>query len=222
MTSIEAYKKFEIKVNNINSATNIDVGVGEFILMFNEQQYKWFRNKFRGRSALYALDDVQQLIKTDLRLSSSSTGDRYTQFSLPDDYFDYISSYALASKGDCTDRPLYTFQVRLNEIDLAIRDEYNKPSFEYHEAPISISQDNIQVYKTDFEVTKLYLTYYRYPVKIDISGYIKLDGTPSVNVDPELYDQAVDEIIDWCVLELQRVADNQEGFQLSANRINNN
>jgi hypothetical protein len=169
-----------------------------------------------------SIDDVQQLIKTDINLTTLTTGDRYTQFILPDDYFDYISSYALASKGTCTQRPLYTYQVKLNEIDLHIRDEYNKPSFEYHEAPITISQDNLQVYLTDFTVDTLYLTYYRYPVSIDILGYTRLDGTPSTTIDPEVYDQAVDEIIDWCVLELQRLSGNPEGYQLSENRINNN
>jgi hypothetical protein len=200
MTSIEAYKKFELKVNNINTASSIDVGVGEFVLIFNEQQYKWFRNKFRGRSAIYTIDDVQQLIKTDHHLTVSTTGDRYTQFKLPDDYFDYIGSYALASKGTCTGRALYTYQVKLNEIDLHVRDENNKPSFEYHEAPVTISQDNLQVYRTDFTVDSVYLTYYRYPVAIDIEGYTKFDGSASATVDPELYDQAVDEIIDWCAL----------------------
>lgn len=222
MTSIEAYKKFELKVNNINTASGIDISVGEFVLIFNEQQYKWFRNKFRGRSALYSIDDVQQLITTDKHLTQFTTGDRYTQFALPDDYFDYISSYALASKGQCTARPMYTYQVKLNEIDLHIRDEFSKPSFEYHETPITISQDNLQIYRTDFEVDSVYLTYYRYPVAIDIIGYTRLSGEPSTTVDPELYDQAVDEIVDWCALELQRVAENPEGYQLSVNRINNN
>lgn len=222
MTSIEAYKKFELKVNNINTASNIDVSKGEFVLIYNEQQNKWFRNKFRGRSALYSIDDSQQLITTDKLLTASTNGDRYRQFALPTDYFDYISSYALASKGGCKERPMYTYQVKLNEVDLHIRDENNKPSFEYHETPVTISQDNLQVYKTDFEVDDVYLTYYRYPVAIDILGYTRLDGTASTNVDPELYDQAVDEIIDWCALELQRLAENPEGFQLSSNRINNN
>ncbi len=222
MTSIEAYKKFELKVNNINTASGIDVSKGEFVLIYNEQQNKWFRSKFRGRSALYSIDDAQQLISTDRTLTTSTNGDRYRQFALPTDYFDYISSYALASKGGCSEWPMYTFQVKLNEIDLHLRDENNKPSFEYHETPVTISQDNLQVYKTDFEVDNVYLTYYRYPVAIDIPGYTRLDGTASTNVDPELYDQAVDEIIDWCALELQRLAENPEGFQLSSNRITNN
>ena len=222
MTSIEAYKKFELKVNNINTASSIDVSVGEFVLIFNEQQYKWFKNKFRGRSVVYAIDDVQQLIHTDSHLTMSTTGDRYTQFPLPADYFDYISSYVLASKGGCTDTPLGTYQVRLDEINLHLRDEYSKPSFEYQETPVTISQDNLQVYKTDFSVDSVYLTYYRYPVSIDIAGYTRLDGTASTTIDPEIGDQGVDEIIDWCALELQRLASNPEGFQLSVNRINNN
>lgn len=222
MTSIEAYKKFELKANNINTASSIDISEGEFVLIFNEQQNKWYSSKWKGRGVIYSLDTVQQLISTDQALTKTVNTTRYSEFTLPDNYLDYISSYALASKGSCKDRVVYTNQVKLNDLPSYLRDENNKPSFEYHDTLSTVSQDKLQVYKTDFSIDSVFLTYYRYPLTIDIAGYTRLDGTPSTTIDPELFDQAIDEIIDWCVLEVQRSASNPEGFQLSQNRITDN
>lgn len=223
MISLEAYKKFILKINNLNTADNLDVSTGEFVLLFNEQQNKWFRNKFKGRSAIYSIDDVQQLIEADMSLvSSATTSTRFQEYKMPSNYLDYISSYALAKKDTCIDRTIYTYQVKLDNINTHLKDINNWPSFEYQEAPITLSSDNIQFYTTDFIITSTYLTYYRYPINIDIAGYTRLDGTTSTNIDPELYDQAVDEIIDWCRVEFQRISENTEGFQLSENSINKN
>ncbi|TXH08743.1 MAG: hypothetical protein E6R03_17675 [Hyphomicrobiaceae bacterium] len=221
MTSIEAYKKFELKVNNINTASNIDISIGEFVLIYNEQQNKWTLDRYRGRSKDFDINDIQLLISTDKNLGTGTDAGRFERFSIPSDYLDYISAYAKAKKGGCTDRVLYAYKVKLNEIDLHLKDENQKPSFEYHETPLTISENSIQVYKTDFAIDSVFLTYYRFPKPIDIAGYTRLDGTASTNVDPELDDISVDYIIDWCALEVQRLAENPQGFQLSANRLIN-
>lgn len=222
MTSLEAYKKFVLKIDNMNTGTNMDIGVGEFVLLYNEWQNKWMSSKYAGRSVQYLLNDIQNFVKVDDPLALSNSSDRYSQYALPSDYLDYVSSYTLASKGGCKGRTIYNHQVKMTDIDRHLKDINNWPSFEYHETPITVSQDNIQVYKTDFSIDSVFLTYYRYPAKIDIAGYTKLDGTPSTNADPEMVDGLVDEVIDLCVLEVQRVSENGDGFQLSKDRITNN
>lgn len=218
-TSIEAYKKFELKYNNGNTASALDFGIGEFVLLFNDQQMRWTCDRFEGRSKMYELNDVQFLITPDKPLIGRADQPRYTKFDLPNDYINYISSYALASKDGCSNRVIYNYQVKLDDLNDHLRDDNNKPSFEYHEAPATVSQDEVQVYKTDFSIDSVFLTYYRYPKPIDIAGYTKLDGSASVTSDPELYDQAVDEVINWCVIEAERIAGSPEGFQLSKDRI---
>ncbi len=222
MTSKEAYKKFELKFNNANTSSSIDFSVGEFVLLFNDQQMIWTLGRVEGRGKLYEINDIQFLIEPETPLTGRTEQDRYTSFDLPTDYINYISSYSLATKGGCSGRVVYSNQVKLNDIDLRLRDEFTKPSFEYHETPVTVSKDQVQIYTDDFTVDKLYLTYYRYPKSIDLVGYTRLDGTASTTIDPELYDQAADEVINLCVLEAQRIASNTEGFQLSVNRVNNN
>jgi hypothetical protein len=77
------------------------------------------------------------------------------------------------------------------------------------------------VYKTDFNIESVFLTYYRYPKAIDLEGYIKVGGGASVNINPELPDDSVDEVIDMCALEVQRANENIQGFNLSRDRIDN-
>lgn len=219
MTSIEAYKAFELKINSQANSDNVDISPGEFVMLYNEQQPKWFESKFKGRTSRFVIDDVQSLAERDFALTASVVSEDYTEFSLPTNYFDYISSYCKAKKNDCS-RRMRMFQVMLPDKEIYFRDEYNKPSFEYSETFVTLAKDKIQVYKTDFNVESVFLTYYRYPKAIDIAGYIKIDQSISTNIDPELIDEYVNEIIDWCVTEVQRSFKDAEGYQLSADRLN--
>lgn len=222
MTSLEAFKRYQLKLNKLDTDDNIDISPGEFVLIYNEVQNKWFEQKFKDITTRY-VDDVQLLIEPDYKLKVVRSIDNLSEFQLPDNYFDYIRSYSLCSKENCKDRVLYNNEVKLVNLSLYLKDEYNKPSFEYQETLITLAKDKIQVYKTDFDVDSVFFTYYRYPKQIDIEGYIKIDNTTeSTNIDPELPDFMVDEIIDKAVSETQRRYSDIEGFQLSQNREQEN
>lgn len=220
MTSVEAFAKFKIKLNKVDTEDNIDISPGEFVLIYNEYQNKWFNETYRNRSTRY-IDDVQQLIETDIILEKSSTSEDFSEFKLPVNYFDYIRSSCIASSGSCK-RTLYNIEVKIANLDLYLTDEYHSPSFDYKQTIVFLASDKIRAYKRDFEINNLLLTYYRYPRQIDIEGYLRLDQKESTNIDPELSDAYVDEIIDMCVTEVQRIYENGDGFQLSQNRENNN
>lgn len=218
ITSLEAFKKTELKVNKLSTNDNIDIFPGEFVLIFNEQQTKWFEEKFRNRSTRI-VDVVQALLVHDFPLKKEEDHNNHSDFDLPNDYFDYSSSYSLAASGLCKGRVIYNEEIKPVNKNIIFTDDYNTPSFDYQEGFVTLGDNNLQVYKTpDFEITDTFLTYYRYPKPIDIKGYIKVDGTESVNADPELSEHYVDEIIDRCVLEIQRAYENGDGFQLSKDR----
>jgi len=82
-----------------------------------------------------------------------------------------------------------------------------------------LSEGKIFVFKNDFVVDDCYLNYYRSVREIDIEGYIRLDGKPSTNIDPDIQDQYVDEVIDRCALEIIRRYENPDGFQYAKERI---
>lgn len=221
MTSIEAYKKFELKVNKLSTNDNVDISPGEFVLIFNEQQSKWFEYNFRGRGTRY-VDVVQKLIANNIPLKLVSSETTYSNFELPLNYFDYINSYSLADNGVCKDRVIYNEEIKIVNKNILYKDEYNAPSFEYQEGFITLANNQLQVYKKDYEVTNTFLTYYRYPIDIDIQGYIKIDGTNSIDSDPELSDHYIDEIIDWCVREVSADYSDAEGYQFANARVNQN
>lgn len=221
MVSLEAYKRFQLKLNSLANSDNIDISPGEFILIYNEQQNKWYESKFKGRSSKFVIDDIQTLIARDNHLVQVGTMDDYNEYNLPDDYLDYISNYCRCSKGTCT-RRVKSHQIMSPNREIWYNDANNNPSFEYGETFITVSSDRMQVYKTDFSIDSVFLTYYRYPKPIDIAGYIKLDQTPSVNIDPELVDEYVNEIIDWCVTDVDRIFKDTGSYQLSVDRLNRN
>lgn len=222
MTILEAYKRFQLKLNSLTNSDNVDISPGEFILVYNDQQNKWYESKFKGRSSKQVIDDIQTLIARDTSLTKVGTFNDFEEFDLPNDYLDYISNYCKASKGQCEDRRITAYQVMSPNKELFFNDQYNSPSFEHKETFITVSADKLQVYKTDFSVNSVFLTYYRYPKAVDIAGYTKLDNTASTNIDPELVDEYVNEIIDWCVAEVDRIFKDTGSFQLSADRLTRN
>lgn len=221
MTILETYKRFQLKLNSLTNSDNVDVSPGEFVLVYNEQQNKWYESKFKNRSSKFVIDDVQTLANRDAPLTLINTTTDYQEFNLPDDYLDYISSYSIATRGDCI-RRTKVFQSMLPNKELFFNDNNNKPSFDYAETFATVSSDRLQVYKTDFIISSVFLTYYRYPKGVDIAGYTKIDQTASTNIDPELVDEYVNEILDWCVADVDRTFKDSESYQLSIDRLNRN
>lgn len=137
----------------------------------------------------------------------------------------YVDSYVIADKGDCKDRVIYTNAdlVKHADITLLLKDSNFKPSFEYQETIIDISQDELHVY-TDgtFTPKTLYTSYIRYPKKVDKAGYENFDGTPSVDQDCELEAYLKDELLDIIVENLAMYTENQSAVANAAARNNTN
>lgn len=221
MTALEAYKRFQLKTSSLANSDNIDISPGEFVLIYNEQQNKWYESKFKGRSSKFVIDDVQTLAARDVPLTQVGSNDDYQEYDLPDDYLDYVNAHARATRDACK-RRMKCYQVMLPNKEIVLDDPNNNASFDYKETFITVSADKLQVYKTDFTLDSVFLTYYRYPKGIDIAGYTKVDQTASVNIDPELVDEYVNEIIDWCTAEVDRSFRDPNSYQLSVDRLNRN
>lgn len=215
-TSIELYKNYQLKLNKLSTNDNVDISPGEFVLIYNEVKNKWLISKYRNVSTRY-LDDIQELIEPDYKLNKVGENSQYDEFSLPNNFFDYIRSYSSCSRGDCKGRIVYNNEVKLVNLSQYLSDEYNTPSFDFEETVATFSNDKLQVYKKDFVIDSVFFTYYKYPKSIDIEGYTK-SGLPSTTINPELKDTQLDEIIDLCVLETQRRYSDVEGLKLSQTR----
>jgi hypothetical protein len=140
-------------------------------------------------------------------------------------YMFYIDSYVLADKGRCKDRKIWINKdlAKHGDISLLLNNTHYKPSFEYQETFNFLSSDEISIF-TDgtFTPTKIYISYMRYPVYIDKAGYVKFDGTPSVDQNCELETYLEDELLDLTVQNLAMYTENQSAVQSSIMRIQTN
>lgn len=214
----EVYTKTNIKLSRNAGGDNITVDKPRFVLAFNEQQIRKIEDIINNKN-----DDeiryAQLMLTSNTELEKDETfSDRIT-FKLPEDYLDISSAYCLASKGSCGSKKIALWQIKDDNYSEIIFNENDKPSFEFEESPYILANDKISVFKDDFDIEKVILTYYRYPKKIDIEGYINAEGNQSQNIDPEFDDKMVNKIINLTVEEFQTNYQDQLGFQIGKNRI---
>lgn len=137
-------------------------------------------------------------------------------------YMFYIDSYFLASKGECTNKTIYVNRdlVKHSDIITLLTNSNYKPSFEYEESFCSIGEFQLSVY-TDgtFIPSNIFVSYIRYPRKVDYPGYIKFDGTASTRVDSELPEYLEDELLNLTVQELAMDTENNPAVQYTQERI---
>lgn len=202
MTSLELYKLFLIQLNKNDSNRNININKGTFVIIYNQQSKIWIEDRVRKDLNSDRIDDVSDLLTLDTKLKKVNTTDKYTSFEIPKDFSELSSSYVIAYKDKCGDRVLFNWNSKNKNKNNLLLNENRTPSFEYEETFLTHNSGNINVYKTDFEIKDCFIDYYRTPKEIDIEGYIKTDGTASVNINPDLPDKLLNEILQYCKEEV--------------------
>lgn len=220
MTSLEAYKTFLLKINKNDTNRNINISKGNFVLIYNEQKDIWLSKRLSKDNDSSDKNQLEALLVPDKEIEKVKDTKNYAVFELPKDLFQYETSFSIAEKGHCKDRVLYNWDFKAKNKNVLFQDENNNPSFEYEETLINLSEGNIIVYKTDFDITKQYITYYKQPEAIDIEGYRRVDGSLSKEINPTVSDYIVNQIINHCAIEVIRSYENPEGFALAKDRLN--
>lgn len=196
MRIIDCYLRALQKAEENATNGGIKLDKARFVQLFNEEQ---------NRLVLYLLDKrneddiryLQKLVVYSKDISKNRSIDNQISdlFSLPSDYFDFINVSGVFSRGECSASDFNLWEAKNENVNELLADEFNKPSYDYRDAFYTIGEEGIRVYKGDFNVDKLFLSYYRYPNPVDISGYIKSDNSSSTDIDPELDDKLVDIIL---------------------------
>ncbi len=219
MTSVEAFKRLLLKVNKNDTNTDIDISKGEFVFLFNEQAKRWLKTKLNEKENVIDVQDLAEIQVKFKELVKLDENDSYAIFELPANFFNYASSYSVCSSGTCKGIRVFNFPFKpLNE-NMLLEDYNSRPSLDYEETLVDLSEGKLFVFKDDFTVDRCLLNYYRSVIDIDIAGYIRLDGSSSTNIDPDVQDQYVDEIIDRCTLEIIRRYQSPDGFEMAKERI---
>jgi hypothetical protein len=233
--------KIDQRLNKLSTNDHQQIQLEDKILALNEAQIKLIKQKIDGFATVSGLgldsfkkryEDLQSLIEPynhqplDLTIKNAELNQWYAGLhQLTPKYMFYIDSYILADKGRCKNRKIWINKElsKHGDLSLLINNDHYKPSFEYQETFNFLSSDEISVF-TDgtFTPSKVYISYMRYPVYIDKSGYIKFDGTPSVDQDCELETYLEDELLDLTVQNLAMYTENASAVQSSQLRIATN
>jgi hypothetical protein len=234
--------KIDQKLNKLSSNEHQRIQLEDKILALNEAQIKLIKQKVTGTVTNTGLgldafkkryEDLENLVenydKHELTLTPKSKN-YLNQWgaSLPElgpQYMFYIDSFILADKGKCKNKRLRVNNdlVKHADVQVLLDNSNYKPSFEYEETFNVLTSDEIIIF-TDgtFTPTKLYISYIRYPKKINKIGYVDFDGTPSTDEDCELHAYLEDELLDLTVNALAEYTENVSAAQSSQVRIQTN
>lgn len=218
MTSLEAYQNLLLKVNRNDSNSNINVPRGQFVLLYNEQLTKWTCEKLQKKLDSDELDELNDLLEDEIELDKISSNRDYDYFTVPENLHKFSSAYVVAERDGC-ERILTAWNLKSPDIRVILNDENNNPSFDFEETPMYITNGKAKIYFSDFTIKNAFLTYYKMPGAIDIEGYIKVDGTASQNIDPDISGPNVLEIVTRCAAEVMRNNQNVEGLQMQKDKI---
>lgn len=232
--------KIDQRLNKLSTNDHQQIQIEDKILALNEAQIKLIKQKIDGISIVAGLgmdafkkryEDLQALTvpydkgKLELYLDDPILNRWSAKLSGLKKYMFYLDSFALADKGRCKDRKIWINKdlAKRGDLQFLLNNEHYKPSFEYQETFNWISSDEISIFTDGTFIPKdIYIYYMRYPVYIDKSGYVKFDGTDSVDQDCELQEYLEDELLDLTVQNLAMFTENQSAVQSAQTRIQTN
>jgi len=233
--------KIDQKLNKLSTNVHQQINLEDKILALNEAQIKLIKQKVDGFSVISGMgldafkkryEDLQSLVITynhqplKLTLKNEELNQWFANLHLLEPkYMFYIDSYVLADKGVCKDRKIWINRdlAKHGDLQFILNNTHYKPSFEYQETFNFLSTDEISIF-TDgtFTPKDIYMSYMRYPVYIDKTGYVRFDGTDSIDTDCELELYLEDELVDLTVQNLAMYTENQSAAQSAQFRIQTN
>lgn len=188
--------------DNRNISTIIDDIRG--VLLINEQQINFVRDILRSGNNSDNIRYIQKLLISNKNIQVTKVYDDRVIAEFPKDYFDISSCYCYAKKGNCNGNgvKLFTFPIKdKNYGEIFSNINYN-PDFMFRETPFIVGTDGIHIFKDNFDITDIFITYYRYPKKVDVSD---IDGYTDIeiglaNIDMEFDDKVCNMIIDMAAM----------------------
>ena len=214
-TTEQAFIKFQIKVNETYESSKIGVDRGRFVILFNEAQNKMVEFILNRKGT----DDytyIQNILVPNKEIDRHTSTIDSDIFLMPDNLLNFSSAYSLATKGLCKDVKINLFDIKDDNKTEVLQDEFNSPSFLAREAPLSMGDNKIFLYKKDFTHNKLFLSYYRYPVQISLLDPDNPESQFDPSTNPEFDDLLLDRILSMASSEFEA---NTEGAKFQVDRL---
>ena len=163
----ESYQVYLTLAEANGTTDKLSTDRGRFAIKYNITQNKaieWLIESNASDENRYI-----QSIKIPFReLEKSSVNELYDNFSIPDNFFDFLDLQVLGSNGKCKNQKFRSREVKGSNVDNLLIDSDSDPSFKYRDTFYTISNNSVQVYKKDFDVDLVKMSYYRYPKQIEL------------------------------------------------------
>ena len=203
--------KVQERLNKLASNDYDNIECWQIVEAFNKGMIEWVRRQIRGgniyqdgdEQSSRRIDDLQRIL-LQIKLSIQDRGIYYeTVNELPDNYLEF-KRIDVKSVNDCCEEPR-VMDVYLAEEDnraQLLRDEMKKPSFEWATTFATLISNKARVFTNDdFKLEDAQLTYYRFPINIQIENCVDpYTGVVSTaNVECEFKDDIIELLIDEAV-----------------------
>lgn len=211
MTNSAIQIKFRERINKLSSNDYDNIECWHIVEAFNKGQIEWIRRQIRGgnifkdgdEQSRRRIDDLQKILVPS-KLAIADKGIFYESVNeLPDNYLEY-KRIDVQAKNDCCEdsRPMDVYLAEEDNRALLLRDKMKQPSFEWGETFSTLINNRARIFTNDeFTLEKAQLTYYRFPVYIQIAGCIDpYTGQVSANdIECEFKDDIIELLIDEAV-----------------------
>ena len=214
--------KMKQRLNKLDSQDYDNITCWQVVESFNKAQVEWARRQLHGINVVKEGDEQSTRRKDDLQalllkepLSTSKVG-IYYEGDIPGDYLQWKRVDIYAKKECCDKRRMTVYLAEEGNLNQLLRDKSKQPNFEWAETFATLINNTVHLYTNDeFDVEDAFLTYYRQPRKIQITGCSDpyTGAISATEVECEFKDDIIELIIDEAVSIL--AGDIESGNQFS-------
>ena len=224
--------KVKQRLNKLDSQDYDNIQDWQVVEAFNKRQVDWCRRNLHGlnivkegdEQSTRRIDDLQPLLTT-VPLNINNRQTYFESDPLPANYMQWKRISAKAKSDCCDDRKLVVYLAETANLDELLRDKNKRPSFKWAETFATMQSNKVQIYTNgEFTVTSPTLTYYRQPIRIEISG-VKDPYTgliPTVDVPCEFKDDLTELLIDECAKIIAGDIESMNQLQRESQSTENN
>lgn len=214
--------KIKQRLNKLDSQDYDNITCWQIVESFNKAQVEWVRRQLHGINVVKEGDEQSNRRKDDLQKLLIKTPidsfkhDLYYEGNIPENYLQWKRVDVYAKQDCCDKRRMTVYLAEEGNLNQLLRDKAKQPNFNWAETFATLIDNTVHVYtNNEFDVSDVYLTYYRQPIKIQIDGCSDpyTGVTSTTNVECEFKDDIIELIIDETVSIL--AGDIESGTQFS-------
>ncbi len=198
--------KLKQRLNKLASNDYDNIECWQIVEAFNKAQVEWVRRQLHGNNMFREgdemskrrIDDLQILLE-EVNLPGTQLDNFFESTAIPADYMEFKRISAFATSECCPEpRSMTVYLAEEANVDLLMRDPLKRPDYEWGETYCTWLGNDIRVYRRDFNITTVNLTYYRQPTLIEIAGCQNpYDGSSTtVDVESDFKDDIMEVLLD--------------------------